>query len=71
MTSADGDRFELTPGQVAELIGVHRATIRRWAATGHLPSLVTPGGYRRFRRSDIDAFLDGRIDGDGDGEQVS
>ncbi|NDJ60212.1 MAG: helix-turn-helix domain-containing protein [Chloroflexi bacterium] len=39
--------------QAAELLGVHPATVRNWADRGDLPSRRTPGGHRRFRRSDL------------------
>jgi excisionase family DNA binding protein len=32
---------------------VHPATVRNWADKGDLPSRRTPGGHRRFRRSDL------------------
>ncbi|MEL6148940.1 MAG: helix-turn-helix domain-containing protein [Chloroflexota bacterium] len=37
----------------AEILGVHPATVRNWADKGDLPSRRTPGGHRRFRRSDL------------------
>jgi excisionase family DNA binding protein len=39
--------------QAAELLGVHPATVRNWADKGDLPSRRTPGGHRRFRKSDL------------------
>jgi excisionase family DNA binding protein len=39
--------------QAAEILGVHPATVRNWADRGDLPSRRTPGGHRRFRRSDL------------------
>ncbi len=37
----------------ADMLGVHPATVRNWADRGELPSRRTPGGHRRFRRSDL------------------
>jgi excisionase family DNA binding protein len=37
----------------AEILGVHPATVRNWADRGELPSRRTPGGHRRFRRTDL------------------
>lgn len=37
----------------AEILGVHPATVRNWADKGELPSRRTPGGHRRFRKSDL------------------
>ncbi len=39
--------------QAADLLGVHPATVRNWADKGDLPSRRTPGGHRRFRKSDL------------------
>ena len=49
----------LTLGQAAKYLGVAQSTIRKWCDTGRLPAFYTPGGHRRLRRSDIDAFLGG------------
>jgi excisionase family DNA binding protein len=48
----------LTTNDVAELAGVSRTTVWRWAEEGLLPAAVTlPSGHRRFRRSDVEALL--------------
>ncbi len=39
--------------QAANLLGVHPATVRNWADKGDVPSRRTPGGHRRFRKSDL------------------
>lgn len=39
--------------QAADMLGVHPATVRNWADRGDLPSRRTPGGHRRFRKSDL------------------
>jgi excisionase family DNA binding protein len=54
---AGGGLDWLTLGQAAEYLGVAQSTIRKWSDTGRLPAFYTPGGHRRFRRSDLDAFL--------------
>jgi excisionase family DNA binding protein len=41
----------------AQLLGVHFSTLRRWVDTGKVPCIRTPGGRRRFRRSELEAFL--------------
>jgi excisionase family DNA binding protein len=43
--------------QVAEMLGIHPATVRLWADRNELPSRRTNGGHRRFRRADIEARL--------------
>lgn len=45
---------ELVPiGTAARLLGVTVGTIRRWDEAGHITAVRTPGGQRRFRRSEI------------------
>ena len=43
--------------QVADMLGMHPATVRLWADRNELPSRRTSGGHRRFRRVDIEARL--------------
>ena len=47
----------LTLGQAAKHLGVAQSTIRKWSDNGRVPAFYTPGGHRRYRRSDLDAFL--------------
>jgi excisionase family DNA binding protein len=47
----------LTLGQAAKYLGVAQSTIRKWSDGGRLLAFYTPGGHRRYRRSDLDAFL--------------
>ena len=47
----------LTPQQVAALFRVDPKTVTRWAASGRIGSIRTPGGHRRFRESEIRALL--------------
>lgn len=46
--------------EAAKLLGVHPATVRNWADRGLLPSQKTPGGHRRFRRSDLVQWHEGQ-----------
>jgi excisionase family DNA binding protein len=48
----------LTLGQAAKYIGVAQSTIRKWSDQGRVRAFYTPGGHRRYRRSDLDAFLE-------------
>jgi excisionase family DNA binding protein len=48
----------LTLGQAAKYLGVAQSTIRKWSDNGRVPAFYTPGGHRRYRRSDLDNFLD-------------
>lgn len=48
----------LTPEEVAALFRVDPKTVNRWAATGRLTSIRTPGGrHRRFRETDVNELL--------------
>jgi excisionase family DNA binding protein len=47
----------LTLGQAAKYLGVAQSTIRKWSDQGLVPAFYTPGGHRRFRRRDLDTFL--------------
>lgn len=53
------DERLLTPGEVASLFRVDPKTVTRWAASGKLTSIRTPGGHRRFRESEVLAILKG------------
>ncbi|MDQ4030090.1 MAG: response regulator [Actinomycetota bacterium] len=48
----------LTLGQAAKYLGVAQSTIRKWSDQGRLPAFYTPGGHRRYRRADLDTFLE-------------
>src|SRR5437763_8729943 len=48
----------MTLGQAAKYLGVAQSTIRKWSDVGRVPAFYTPGGHRRYRRSDLDAFLE-------------
>ncbi|MGD0713870.1 MAG: response regulator [Gaiellaceae bacterium] len=47
----------LTLGQAARFLGVAQSTIRKWSDGGRVPAFYTPGGHRRYRRADLEAFL--------------
>jgi excisionase family DNA binding protein len=59
----------LTLGQAARYLGVAQSTIRKWSDDGRVPAFYTPGGHRRYRRPDLDAFLERSGPGTG-GEPV-
>ena len=48
----------LTLGQAATYVGVAQSTMRKWTDSGRVASFKTPGGHRRYRRTDLDQFLD-------------
>ena len=54
--TAQDDRT-LTPGEVARMFRVDPKTVARWATAGRIKGFRTPGGHRRFKWSEIQAFL--------------
>jgi excisionase family DNA binding protein len=53
-----GESDWLTLGQAAKFLGVAQSTIRKWSDQGRVPAFYTPGGHRRYRRRDLEAFVD-------------
>jgi excisionase family DNA binding protein len=51
--------------EVAALFGVAPRTITRWATSGRLTPLRTPGGHFRFRADEVDALRTGAGTGEG------
>lgn len=45
--------------EACQLLGVHISTLRQWAAQGRLRAFLTPGGHRRYRELDLQAFRAG------------
>jgi excisionase family DNA binding protein len=43
--------------ELARLCGVNESTIKRWADSGKLTCVKTPGGHRKFRLREVLAFL--------------
>lgn len=50
----------MSTGDVAEVLGVSEATVKRWADAGTLTCIRTPGGHRKFRLRDIAMHLASR-----------
>jgi len=49
----------LKTAEAAEFLGVSQNTLRTWAKEGKVPVRVNPAnGYRLFRQTDLQAFLD-------------
>lgn len=48
----------LTTGEVAELFGVTPRTVARWADAGKLTPVLTLGGHRRLRASEVEDLLE-------------
>ncbi len=47
----------LSTRQVATLLGVGEATVKRWADAGEIDCFRTPGGHRKFRLRDVTGFV--------------
>lgn len=47
----------LRPWEVAEIFGVDRRTVARWAREGKIRSVRTVGGHHRYPRSAVDALM--------------
>ena len=48
-------------GEVSRTLDVNEATLRQWADRGRLPVYRTPGGHRRFLRSDVETLLQASV----------
>jgi excisionase family DNA binding protein len=47
----------LNLSEVSKILGVHPSTVRSWSDRGNLPTHRTQGGHRRFRRSEVELWL--------------
>src|SRR6186713_895043 len=65
-----GEADWLTLGQAARYLGVAQSTIRKWSDTGRVRAFYTPGRHRRYRRDDLDAFLQSSGPGPSEGPLV-
>ncbi|MBR8838590.1 MAG: IS607 family transposase [Stigonema ocellatum SAG 48.90 = DSM 106950] len=46
----------ITPREATGILGVHAQSLRRWEKEGKIKAYRTPGGQRRFLRSEIEKF---------------
>lgn len=46
--------------ETADYLGVPEGTVRQWLHRGEAPKSYKVGRYRRFRRVEVDAWLDKR-----------
>jgi excisionase family DNA binding protein len=54
------DKQLLTPQEVATRFRVDLKTVSRWAKSGRLPGIKTPGNHWRFFKSDVDRLLEAK-----------
>ena len=47
----------LSLSEVAGMLGVHPSTVRSWSDRGHLPAHRTQGGHRRYRRTEVEMWI--------------
>ncbi len=47
----------LTLTEVSEILGIHPSTVRNWADQGVLPVHRTQGGHRRFKRTEMELWM--------------
>jgi excisionase family DNA binding protein len=51
----------IKPGKAAEMLGVSRDSIRRYADSGQIEAITTPGGQRRIVRQSVDEIIGRRV----------
>ena len=54
----------LSISEAAKYLGVFPLTLRNWEKKGLLRSFRTPGGHRRFKKSELDRILGGASEED-------
>ena len=70
MTSVGRHNAMLTPRDVASLLSIDINTVRRWTNQGILKAYrIGPRGDRRFRKEDIDLFLNEESQKDASNQQ--
>lgn len=53
----------ITPRELAEYLKVKEQTLRLWASKGRGPAYVMIEGQRRYRKSDVQSYIDARTVG--------
>ena len=53
LSGVPGEPVFLSRKEVARLFGVSLSTVTRWARTGLLQTVRTPGGHYRYRSEDM------------------
>ncbi|MDD2471781.1 MAG: helix-turn-helix domain-containing protein [Dehalococcoidales bacterium] len=47
----------LSIGEACRILGVSEATLRQWTDDGKIKVFITPGGHRRYKRSQLEEFM--------------
>jgi excisionase family DNA binding protein len=47
----------VTIKEASRILGVNEATLRQWTDEGRLKAFITPGGHRRYAKSDLLTFM--------------
>lgn len=47
----------LTLDEVADILGLSKTSMYRWAADGRLPVLTLPNGHKRVSRDDLNRLI--------------
>jgi excisionase family DNA binding protein len=63
MTDGSYDKL-LKPGEVAAIFRVDPKTVTRWAKSGKLKAIHTPGGHVRFHEAEVRGALVDALDDD-------
>jgi excisionase family DNA binding protein len=63
MMGAAMEPYNLTPAAAAAVLGVHEETLKRWARDRKIHAFRTPGGWWRFRQSDLEDFVAAQAEG--------
>lgn len=50
----------LSIGEACRILGISEATLRQWTDSGQIKVFITPGGHRRYERSQLDEFMASR-----------
>lgn len=62
----------LSLSEIAEILGVHPSTVRKWSDQGVLPVHRTQGGHRRYQRSEVELWMQSqRTNGPSDAHLVA
>jgi len=50
----------LSIGEACRVLGVSEATLRQWTDSGKIKVFITPGGHRRYEKSQLNEFMASR-----------